>query len=213
MIDFTGRKPKGLRPVFVRRHGLFVQGVMQMLAISAFMAAANVIIAAMMSIVMVGFGFRRLFQRKRGQTHRLGAAAWFIPGFFGLVAAIFTLFYEGRTYYGNERTLLGLLGVMLLVWIAAMVFIAKGWRGRRVGDHEHCRKCGFDLFGRPDGTRVCGECGASLDAPRAIVFGERQRRPFMLSTGLILLILAPAVVGAVLRESIRDIGPWAGKNG
>lgn len=180
-----------------------------MLAVSAFMAVANVFLAALISIVLVGYGFRRLFQRRRGQTHGLGAATWFIPGSFGLIAALFTLFYDGRFRFEDASTVLWTLGAMLMVWIAAIVCSFKGWRGRRVGEHEHCRKCGFDLFGRPEGTRVCGECGAALDVQRATVIGERRRRPFLLATGLILFILAPATAGAILRESVRDIGPWA----
>lgn len=69
--------------------------------------------------------------------------------------------------------------------IAGVVLLLIGLRGRRVGDHPHCRRCGFDLCGRPVGTHLCGECGASLDAPRAIEIGLRQRRPAIVLLGLI----------------------------
>jgi hypothetical protein len=75
-----------------------------------------------------------------------------------------------------------LLGLGLLV---------RGWRGRRVGDHPYCRRCGFDLFGTyPDSTN-CSECGADLSAPakaKAIDLGVRHHRyGLMLMGGMVFL--------------------------
>src|SRR4051812_3856137 len=72
-----------------------------------------------------------------------------------------------------------------------------GLRGRRVGDHPFCRKCGFDLFGRPEGSTACAECGADLAGRRAMVIGVRRRRRGMLVGGVTLLIPA-LLVGGVL---------------
>ena len=55
-----------------------------------------------------------------------------------------------------------------LLWLAA--------RGRRTDDHPLCRKCGFDLFGKPADATRCSECGADLRRRRAVRVGNRQRR-------------------------------------
>ena len=36
-----------------------------------------------------------------------------------------------------------------LLLVAGIVLTVRGLRGRRVDDHPHCRKCGFDLIGLP----------------------------------------------------------------
>ncbi len=66
----------------------------------------------------------------------------------------------------------------------------RGWRGRRIDDHPQCRRCGFDLFGSPRDSARCPECGASLDAPRAVQFGRRKRRPVVISLGTLFVALA-----------------------
>jgi hypothetical protein len=84
------------------------------------------------------------------------------------------------------------------VWIIASLLLALagaaitwlGWRGRRVGDHPICRRCGFDLFGLPDGVATCSECGANLSAPGAIRIGHRRKLGRVLAAGILLLLLA-----------------------
>ena len=60
---------------------------------------------------------------------------------------------------------LSLFGLSLAATVVAL-------RGRRVGDHPYCRRCGFDLFGKPPGSTVCSECGADLAGPQG-----RAHRP------------------------------------
>ncbi|MFW6061121.1 MAG: zinc ribbon domain-containing protein, partial [Phycisphaeraceae bacterium] len=81
---------------------------------------------------------------------------------------------------------LGMVGLALLLW---------GGRGRRVGDHPHCRACGFDLFGLAEDTTGCPECGHDLTRPRASVRGARQRRKGALAVGGMLVIVTSALVG------------------
>ena len=62
------------------------------------------------------------------------------------------------------------------IWISVGGLVGSGMvilglRKRYVGDHPHCRKCGFDLFGRNESSVVCSECGADLNARKAIVIG------------------------------------------
>jgi hypothetical protein len=76
-----------------------------------------------------------------------------------------------------------------------------GWRGRREGDHEVCRRCGFDLFGKPPDSRACPECGSDISRRRAIAVGHRRRRPVFLAAGITLCVASAAASGWV-------VSPW-----
>src|SRR5438093_6568803 len=73
----------------------------------------------------------------------------------------------------------------------------RGLRGRRVGDHTYCRRCGFNLFGSAADLKVCPECGADLTIPRATVIGVLQRRWGLAGGGAIMLLPALAVLVTV----------------
>src|SRR5262245_9621381 len=62
-----------------------------------------------------------------------------------------------------------------IVLFLSLVALRHGLRGRRVGDHPHCRRCRFDLFGKPETSTQCPECGANLDEAHATVIGVRKR--------------------------------------
>ena len=84
----------------------------------------------------------------------------------------------------------------ILLWpaalaLAAIALLIWSWRGRRVGEHPHCRRCGFDLFGNPAANR-CGECGADLTRRRAVAVGLRRRRPLVAATALFLALACGA---------------------
>jgi ribosomal protein L37E len=98
------------------------------------------------------------------------------------------------------------VGLLILAKVAllavALPLLALGLRGRRVDDHPLCRRCGFDLFGLPQGSRHCSECGGDLSRRRATRTGRRERRGRFLGAGSALLVaavLGPAAwfVGAV----------------
>jgi hypothetical protein len=55
-----------------------------------------------------------------------------------------------------------------LLFLVGLILLILGLRGRRVDDHPICRKCGFDLFGKPEGSTICSECSADLTYPHAI---------------------------------------------
>jgi tRNA(Ile2) C34 agmatinyltransferase TiaS len=55
---------------------------------------------------------------------------------------------------------------LIVVGISALV---RGLRGRRIDDHPLCRRCGFDLTGKPETSTRCPECGSDLRRPRAIL--------------------------------------------
>jgi hypothetical protein len=92
-------------------------------------------------------------------------------------------------------------GLLLAGWL-----VRKGLRGRRVGDHPFCRHCGFDLFGRPASSKVCNECGSSLEnESAAIAIGTHERRMVPLAIGLFLFI----VLGASITPSLGRGYRWA----
>lgn len=83
-------------------------------------------------------------------------------------------------------------------FIAFAAALLYALRGRRVDDHPICRKCGFDLFGRPDGATRCSECGADLARRRATRIGRRARRRGLTrvaGTGVLLCAVALSGVG------------------
>lgn len=85
--------------------------------------------------------------------------------------------------------------------IGSLLFIG-GLRGRRVDDHPWCRQCRFDLFGSPSRSSRCPECGANLDSRRAVRHGRRKRRPVVLSSGALLLVIA----GTLIALQVSGVG-------
>lgn len=83
----------------------------------------------------------------------------------------------------------GPLAVMLL----GIAIVGMGLRGRRVDEHPLCRRCGFDLSGKPPDSHVCSECGAELGRKRAIRIGHRQRRAWAILLGV--AISMPGIIG------------------
>lgn len=86
--------------------------------------------------------------------------------------------------------------ICALVALAGLLRIVHGIRGRRVGDHPYCAKCGFDLFGKPPESTRCAECGADLDALKSLVIGQRQRDARQVSIGLAMLLIGGVLLGA-----------------
>lgn len=88
------------------------------------------------------------------------------------------------------------LGATGLLLGFILIYLAR--RGRRIDDHPLCRKCGYDLTGRAEGSNRCAECGADLSRHRAIRVGNRTpRRPLFwagLSITAIFLVLTSAFV-------------------
>ena len=81
-----------------------------------------------------------------------------------------------------------------VVAIVAAIPLVLGWRGRRVDDHPLCRRCGFDLVGKPTDSAACAECGANLRARRAVRVGTRRTVRGAVAVGLLLLLPSLAVV-------------------
>lgn len=98
---------------------------------------------------------------------------------------------------------------LAMVVMAGACVAWVGWRGRGVGEHPECRRCGFDLFGRPAGSTMCPECGADLATSGAVLAAGAVRRPGLLVVGLLLAAggLTRLATG-VAREVSRDPDHW-----
>lgn len=153
---------------------------------------------ALASAGLIGVG---LFWRRRGGGRRAiflvaGVACAALSGAF-----VFTMEQFGQKgSAAATRLVLGCAALALL----GVPLVAVGWRGRRVGDHPHCRRCGFDLFGKPAESTRCGECGAELHLPRATVIGVRRRRPALVVAGLALALAALIGAGRPAYDLARD---------
>lgn len=95
--------------------------------------------------------------------------------------------------------------VPLAVLCAGCGLFALALRGRRVDDHPLCRRCGFDLFGKPDTSTKCSECGAVLDRKRAVRIGHRKRRGRMAALALVPMLLCGSWLGALAWGTAKGV--------
>jgi hypothetical protein len=100
------------------------------------------------------------------------------------------------------------IALLILPLLIGTLLLWRGLRGVRVDDHPICRKCGFDLTGRPEGSDKCAECGADLTARRAVRHGHRRRRPVMLGIGLLALLPVMGLVALVTWVHVRDLDEY-----
>lgn len=98
-----------------------------------------------------------------------------------------------------------LLIVPAAVAVACAALLVYALRGRRVDNHPICRRCGFDLFGRPEGATQCSECGADVGRPRAIREGRREKRRGLLAVSLPVLLACGGWLGAVGWGTARGV--------
>jgi hypothetical protein len=89
-------------------------------------------------------------------------------------------------------------------FVAACYAIVAGLHGRRIGDHPHCRRCGYDLFGAPAERKLCPECGGQL-GEQNVVIGQRVRRPKHLWVGCCLLLFTLPMLLAVIAGSLGTL--------
>ena len=99
-------------------------------------------------------------------------------------------------WWAVPLAVLSLLGLVLAV---------VGVRGRRVGTHPTCGRCGFDLYGGTLAGGRCNECGRELVGRRAVRIGHRRRRPWLVALGVVALLpglLAVGVMGYILAAGV-----------
>lgn len=83
------------------------------------------------------------------------------------------------------------------------VVIFLGLRRKRIDDHPVCRKCRYDLTGTPEPRRTCPECGRDISYPKAILIGNRRRRPVMLTLAAAMTMLP--IVWIAINLSVPNI--------
>ena len=100
-----------------------------------------------------------------------------------------------------------------MIWGVSLLLIGLGlaaaiwpWRGRRVDTHPLCRRCGYDLFGHPQPPATCPECGSDLSEDRAVRVGHRRRRPAVLTTAGLAVLLG--ILGLWAGASDFDPTPY-----
>jgi hypothetical protein len=98
-----------------------------------------------------------------------------------------------------------LLIVPAAVGALSLALHVYAFRGRRVDDHPVCRKCGFDLIGKPAGVSRCSECGADLARKNAVRDGHRAKRYALMAVAAPALLLCGGALGFVTWASTKDI--------
>ena len=150
-------------------------------------------IASAICTAMIGFG---LFARRGDRSRRW---LFVVAGFLCSALTAFTIVVSAGGYPRDLSPILGFLGgTALLVPASTLIFF--GGKGRRVGDHPHCRHCGFDLFGKPPESTRCSECGTDVANPQSVVVGVRQVRRRLVLAGLFSLILGLMMAGEAGHE-------------
>jgi hypothetical protein len=97
------------------------------------------------------------------------------------------------------------LSAPIVALIASLMLRAIARRGRQGDEHPVCRKCRFDLFGRPDTSERCPECGADIRAPRAIRIGNRDARRRLLVISRFMIVGCCVWTGIVAWRAARDV--------
>jgi hypothetical protein len=92
--------------------------------------------------------------------------------------------------------------LLVILGLSGLLMFARGWRGKLLDDHPLCRRCGFDLFGRPAGSNACSKCGADLAGPQAIVVGHRRRYHGLILLGGAIAILSVAIP---VKRTVDDV--------
>lgn len=91
----------------------------------------------------------------------------------------------------------------LILSFLSLLTLALSLRGRRIDTHPTCRRCKFDLINLPSTT--CPECGANLEAPKAIRTGNRQRLRRLAIFSCFLLVIGVAGSGLSIYGTTRKI--------
>src|ERR1051325_12180197 len=94
------------------------------------------------------------------------------------------------------------MSVIPLACLGAWLF-HRGFKGRLLDDHPLCRRCGFDLFGKPTDSTRCSECGADLNVASATTIGHRKRGRAAIIFGTTLLL--PLLGMLAIESGVADL--------
>ena len=95
---------------------------------------------------------------------------------------------------------------LLVILIMVVVPLAGGvllivFSRRRGPDHPACGKCGYNVHASIGSVTRCPECGAEF-GQAGITPPRGKRNPFMITAGLVLIVLAAGCLGSSLLLSI-----------
>ena len=110
-------------------------------------------------------------------------------------------------WIGSLRYAARMIAALLVAVGLGTALLVLGVRGRRIDDHRLCRKCGFDLTGKPDESRLCPECGADVTISKGVRVGNRKPRSGLLWASVAMLVPA-AVVGTLVVWGIATGVQW-----
>lgn len=93
--------------------------------------------------------------------------------------------------------------IMALVIAVILLLLGLAWRGRQIGERNHCGKCSYLLAGLPESSDCCPECGTTISQLTGRKIGyDVQRRSWM---GVI--VTAGMLVAAVSWEQ-KAVRNW-----
>ena len=168
---------------------------------------ARILFATAISTAVLGFGLRGKREPPRQgvlEANLQRRIRWLFV-FTGILCSLMTF------YVAQVSSAFALPGPTASTTVAAMILFGLiggiimlrfGLRGRWVGDHPYCNRCGFDLFGKPAESTTCNECGADLNGQSAVVIGVRQRRLVPALSGAFLITLSIAIAISLGRNSV-----------
>ena len=75
-----------------------------------------------------------------------------------------------------------------VVLLLGLIVVIRGFRGRLMNDHPHCRGCGFDLHGITlESSTRCPECGRLISTGgQSTRIGRRKKKRGLLAFGILL---------------------------
>lgn len=141
-----------------------------------------ILTSSAISVGMLAYGFKS--RRADGSRRIIFAVGGVIGCLLTIPIGFLTLEEIG------DLDAFAILMVCVLCLIVSFFLLRRGIRGRQIGDHPHCRRCGFDLFGKPETSQQCSECGADIHAPKAIVIGVRHRSATKILLGIFFLLVS-----------------------
>lgn len=106
----------------------------------------------------------------------------------------------------DPSQLVGRLLACAAFFLLGLLIVLLGFRGWRVGTLPHCRACGFNLFGKPDSSTRCSECGADVTQTGAITVGNHRFRHDRILYGTIICCIALCVASSHARRiPVEDV--------
>lgn len=93
----------------------------------------------------------------------------------------------------------------IVLLIMAIILLAFGIRGRVIQHGAFCNECRFDLQGLGSDAHACPECGSDMRAIAATRPTLRQRRPVVLTVGVLLLLSGLVLTGIVASNNTSRV--------